>query len=63
MGKWKGLILNIKKEGEGKMMLFNLEEDPREQNDVAAQHPDIIQTMREKMKEAHEDPVIEGFSM
>lgn len=63
MGKWKGLILNIKKEGESKMMLFNLEEDPREQNDVADQHPDIIQTMREKMKEAHEDPVIEGFSM
>ena len=63
MGKWKGLILNIKKEGEGKMMLFNLDEDPTEQNDVAAQHPDIIKTMREKMNEAHEDPVIEGFAM
>ena len=63
MGKWKGLILNIRKEGEGKMMLFNLEEDPREQNDVAAQHPDIIKTMREKMNEAHEDPLVERFAM
>lgn len=38
MGKWKGLILNIRKEGEDKMMLFNLETDPREQQDVAADH-------------------------
>lgn len=63
MGDWKGLILNIKKEGEGKMMLFNLKEDPCEQNDVASKHPDIIQKMREKMKEAHTDPIIERFKM
>lgn len=63
MGKWKGLILNIKKEGEDKMYLFNLEEDPREQHDLAAEHPDIIRTMRAKMKEAHEDPIIERFAM
>ena len=63
MGKWKGFILNIKKEGEDKMMLFNLDEDPTEQHDVAAQHPDIIKTMREKMKESHEDPAIDLFAM
>ncbi len=58
MGKWKGLILNIKKEGEGKMMLFDLEKDPREQYDIASQHPDIIKKMRKKMKEAHIDSEI-----
>lgn len=63
MGKWKGLILNIREEGETNMMLFDLEKDPREQNNIAAEHPDIVSTMREKMKEAHEDPIIERFTM
>lgn len=63
IGKWKGLILNIRKEGEEKMMLFNLEEDPREQNDVAAKYPKIIRKMREIMVEAHEDAVIGNFNI
>ncbi len=48
MGKWKGLLLNIKKEGEGNMMLFDLEKDPREQVNVAADYPEIISTMRKR---------------
>jgi len=32
MGKWKGLIQNIRKEGESNMMLFDIETYPREQN-------------------------------
>ena len=63
MGKWKGLILNIRKEGEDKMMLFNLETDPREQQDVAADHPEIISQMRAKMNEAHEEPLIKRFEI
>jgi len=61
MGKWKGLILNVRKEGEANMMLYDLEADPREQNNVAAVYPDIIKTMREKMAEAHVTPVVERF--
>ena len=63
MGKWKGLILNIHREGETNMMLFDLEADPREQNDIASEHPDIIKTMREKMAEAHEVPVVSRFAL
>ena len=63
MGKWKGLILNIKKEGEAGMMLFDLEKDPREQQDVAEQHPDIIARIRAIMKEAHTTPVIKQFDL
>ena len=43
------------------MMLFNLETDPREQQDVAADHPEIISQMRAKMNEAHEEPLIKRF--
>jgi arylsulfatase A-like enzyme len=63
MGKWKGLILDIKKNGKHKMMLFNLETDPTEQHDIANEHSDIIQIMEQKMKEAHTDPIIKSFAM
>jgi arylsulfatase len=62
MGKWKGLILNIRTEGEANMMLFDLEVDPREQNNVAAEYPDVIKTMRENMAKAHEDPIVSRFA-
>ena len=63
MGKWKGLILNIRKEGEDKMMLFDLEKDLREQKDVAAEYPEVIAQMRAKMNEAHEEPIIKRFEI
>ena len=63
MGKWKGLIQNIHKEGEANMMLFDLEADPREQNNVASGYPAILQTMREKMAEAHETPANKRFAL
>ena len=63
IGKWKGLIQNIRKEGEANLMLFDLETDYREQIDVASQHPDIIKTLREKMAEAHDEPVIKRFAL
>ena len=62
MGKWKGLILNIRKEGEANMMLFDIETDPREQNNLASAHPDIVNAMRENMTKAHTEPVIRNFA-
>jgi len=62
-GKWKGLILDIRKKGEATMMLFDLETDPQGLKDVAAQHPDIIATMRKQMAASHVEPVIKRFSM
>ena len=62
IGNYKGLILDIKK-GNDKMMLFDLAKDPREQVDISASHPEIIQKMRTKMAEAHEEPEIARFKM
>lgn len=45
MGKWKGIITNIRK-GNKEMQLFDLENDLREEHDVAAQHPDIVNRFR-----------------
>ena len=51
MGKWKGIITNIRK-GNTQMQLYNLENDIREEHDVAAQHPDIVKHFEQLMKEA-----------
>lgn len=61
MGKWKGYIPTMRK-GNKKMQLFDLSTDGREQNDVAAQHPDIIKLMETKMKEAHTDAEVKAFN-
>ena len=61
MNEWKGLILDIKKEGEDKIMLYNLDDDPLEQNDVSREHPEIIKLMRQKMDEAHEEALVDKF--
>lgn len=55
VGKWKGIITNIRK-GNTQMQLYNLETDLREEQDVSAQHPDIVQSFRQLMKEARNGP-------
>lgn len=61
MNEWKGIILDIKKEGEDKIMLYNLDDDPLEQNDVSKEHQEIIKLMRQKMDEAHEEALVDKF--
>ncbi len=52
MGKWKGLWQNIRK-GNSHLALYNLETDPREQYDLAEQHPDIVSKMKTIMEKGH----------
>lgn len=42
---------------------YKYQTDPREQQDVAADHPEIISQMRAKMNEAHEEPLIKRFEI
>lgn len=62
MGKWKGVILDFRKAGDAHLMLFDLETDPQEQYDVASEHPDIVQIMRENMTKAHVEPPLKEHS-
>ena len=62
MGKWKAIRKDIKK-GNMKLELYNLEEDIREQHDIADDHPDIIRKMEEIMKAEHIPAEIERFRM
>ena len=51
MGKWKGIITNIR-QGNTEMQLYDLDADLREEHDVAAQHPDIVAKFRQLMEES-----------
>jgi len=54
IGKWKGVKLGWKVKTPQKLQLFDLEQDLGEQNDIAAQHPEIVKRMEEIIQEAHQ---------
>lgn len=56
MGKWKGLRKNIMSEGNLEIELYNLDEDIREEHNIARQHPDITDKIREIMQTARTAP-------
>lgn len=51
------------KKGNLKMKLFDLENDLREQHDVAEQHPEIVKKIEEIMKNEHTTASVESFKM
>ena len=55
MGKWKGIVNNIRK-GNSTMELYDLESDLREEHDVAAEHPDIVRKLTRLMEKSHTEP-------
>jgi arylsulfatase len=62
MGKWKGIRKNIFK-GNMTIELYNLEDDIQEQNDVAAENPEVVKQIEEIMKKEHVTAKSERFRM
>ena len=63
MGNWKGVILGIVKDKNMQWQLFDLSSDIQEQQDVAAQHPDIIKQLDIIAKTEHHTPAVSKFLM
>lgn len=61
MGKWKGVRLNVAKNRQRPIELYNLEEDLGETHDLAAEHPDIVVELERQMSEAHVPSEIVSF--
>jgi arylsulfatase A-like enzyme len=51
-GKWKAIRLQVKKDPNGPLELYNLQADPHEKNNVASRNPDIIRRMEQIMRQA-----------
>ncbi len=60
IGQWKGIRMNIKK-GNMKIQLYDLDHDIQEQQDVAAEHPDIVKHIEDIMKKEHGTPSVDEF--
>jgi arylsulfatase A-like enzyme len=52
MGDWKGVRLDVAKDPNAPIELYNLKDDLGEQHNVAAQHPEIVARIAEIMREA-----------
>ena len=53
-GKWKGIRLNVNTIADPHIELYDLEKDPRETTDIAAQQPGIVRHIKEIMNQAHQ---------
>ncbi len=60
MGNWKAIRRHISK-GNLKIELFDLERDLREERDVAAAHPEIVQKIEKILQAAHTPTELEKF--
>ena len=54
-GKWKAVRLQVKRDPNGPLELYDLEADPQEKSNIGSQHPDIVAKMERIMIEAHTD--------
>jgi len=62
MGKWKGMRKDIKKDSM-RVQLYDLGEDIRELNDVAAQNPEVVAKIETIFRQEHTPAEIERFNM
>ena len=53
MGKWKGLRLNVKKDPNHAIELYDLSKDIGEKNNLASKHPEIVRKIETAMKNSH----------
>jgi len=51
-GDWKGVRLDVRRDREGPIELYDLSEDLGESNDVASQHPRVVKRIEQMMREA-----------
>ncbi len=62
MGDWKGIRKNIFK-GNMKIELYNLKDDPTEENNVSDEHPDIVLKIEKIMEREHTPAELERFKI
>jgi hypothetical protein len=52
---------DLRKNSDAPLELFDLEQDPAESHDIAAQHPELATALRERMTQMRVMPQVESF--
>ena len=60
MKQWKGIRKDIFK-GNKRIELYDLQADPREQNNIASKNPDIVSKIEQIMDDQHKEPAVKSF--
>lgn len=60
-GPWKAVRYNVKKDPHSTVQVYKLTDDPGEKTDVAAEHPEIEQELRQIMDEARTPSEVFSF--
>jgi arylsulfatase len=63
MGDWKVVRQHLKDDEQPTLELFNLKDDPTEENNIAAEHPDILEKAAAIFKKEHTKPETERFQI
>ncbi len=53
MGDWKAIRLNVIKNNNSPVELYNIKDDPFEKNNVASSYPDIVEKLIKLLEESH----------
>ena len=57
MDKWKGVRLNVMKDADAAIELYNLDTDPGETKNVATENPAIVQSIQKIMQSEHTENI------
>jgi arylsulfatase A len=63
LGRWKGVRMNIKKNPQAPIELYDLDADPNETRDLASKHPEIVARMTAIMRTARTSSPVEAFNV
>lgn len=63
IGRWKGVRMNITKNAQAPLELYDLDADPNETRDRASEHPEIVARMTEIMRSARTPSPVEAFNV
>jgi arylsulfatase A len=61
-GNWKGVRYNVAEDANSPLELYNLTADPKEEHDVAGQHPEVVAELNALIKGARTVSPVEKFN-